>query len=374
MMRQNINKPHHCYKITNLVNGKLYIGVTHKDIETRFWQHAKISHSNNKIKTSINYAMIKYGVLNFIIEKLETFTDGYSAFEAEKEYIKKFNSNDYKYGYNETNGGDSGPIIFKYSTDLISNILNDYCEGIKIEDISKKYNLSYNKTFDITRLRFSELYNIPNELINRLKEAKLNSKKRKRTTKTDIINIINDFLKNTTASKLSDKYKLSVFTIWNILHRQTWKNITLDEELENKLKEKISSISRKNLTKAEAQEILNSYCAGTSIKELSKKFSISNNIIRLILKRNTFKDLIIPIEEAIYYEKIKQEFHYKTINNSEVPVIFTEYINCRSIMQVARIFNVSRYVIYSILRRIRYSYVSIDSNTLQKVNEILTSK
>lgn len=52
------------YKITNTINGKIYIGQS-KDIERRFKQHIK-----SKCSYAINRALKKYGVDNFTFEVL----------------------------------------------------------------------------------------------------------------------------------------------------------------------------------------------------------------------------------------------------------------------------------------------------------------
>ena len=94
------------YKITNMVNGKVYIGQA-KDIEHRWVEHK----SNCKTKNYVLYrAMRKYGFENFSFEIL---------MECEEEllnlmeiyYIKKYNSYinwENSNGYNETVGGDKG--------------------------------------------------------------------------------------------------------------------------------------------------------------------------------------------------------------------------------------------------------------------------
>ena len=54
------------YKITNLINNKLYIGQTKKTIEERFKAHIKVArqHKNRYLYDAMN----KYGYENFKIE------------------------------------------------------------------------------------------------------------------------------------------------------------------------------------------------------------------------------------------------------------------------------------------------------------------
>ncbi len=92
------------YKITNLVNNKVYIGKTYNP-KKRWKDHIKTSQLSNSPKSSvIHRAMAKYGIDNFSYEVLVEFDDEAKSFEAEKYYIKLFDS--IKFGYNLTEGGE----------------------------------------------------------------------------------------------------------------------------------------------------------------------------------------------------------------------------------------------------------------------------
>lgn len=90
------------YKITNLINGKSYIGLsTH--IEDR-WQYHKTPYNWEREKDKLLYkAIIKYGIKNFIFEVLEECLPEELS-EKEKYYIEKYDT--YKNGYNMTTGGE----------------------------------------------------------------------------------------------------------------------------------------------------------------------------------------------------------------------------------------------------------------------------
>ncbi len=59
------------YKITCLLNGKIYVGQTWKTIEARFKRHCGESRWINTKKMPIVFAIKKYGTENFKIELLE---------------------------------------------------------------------------------------------------------------------------------------------------------------------------------------------------------------------------------------------------------------------------------------------------------------
>ena len=91
------------YKITNDVNGKVYIGKTLFSVEKRWKEHLN-SRLREQCKNRPLYrAMNKYGVEHFSIEAVEQCIDE-SASEREKYWISYYNS--YHNGYNATYGGD----------------------------------------------------------------------------------------------------------------------------------------------------------------------------------------------------------------------------------------------------------------------------
>lgn len=94
------------YKITNIINNKIYIGKTYLTIEERWKQHIKDSIKDSEEKRPLYSAMKKYGIENFLIEQIEE-TDNPE--EREKYWIEFYDS--FHNGYNATIGGDGRPYI-----------------------------------------------------------------------------------------------------------------------------------------------------------------------------------------------------------------------------------------------------------------------
>lgn len=96
------------YKITCIINNKVYIGQTTTSIEKRFKQHLSKSSFCKKLK----YAIKKYGKENFVIEQIDSATTKQEADKKEKMYIQKYNS--INCGYNVTLGGsDLSNVVCK---------------------------------------------------------------------------------------------------------------------------------------------------------------------------------------------------------------------------------------------------------------------
>lgn len=93
------------YKVTNLINGKIYIGQTSRTIEKRWQEHLWDAHNHHN-NCSLHSAIRKYSKSNFLVEKvIECDNDNLNDYE--KYWISFYQSNNKHKGYNLTDGGDS---------------------------------------------------------------------------------------------------------------------------------------------------------------------------------------------------------------------------------------------------------------------------
>lgn len=100
------------YKITNLINNKIYIGLTRNSLDSRWSYHIRDS---KNAKKGIDAAIRKYGKENFKVEIIdETATTLEELNNLEIYYIKLFNSTNNKIGYNQTSGG-GGIVNYHHS-------------------------------------------------------------------------------------------------------------------------------------------------------------------------------------------------------------------------------------------------------------------
>lgn len=132
------------YKITNTINGKIYVGKTERTVEERFKEHIRDSKRKTTEKRPLYDAIRKYGFSQFTVETIEE-TDNPD--EREKYWIEYYQS--FKYGYNVTLGGD-GKAYLDY--ELIAEVFKQTgsnkitaqkvgCSTDSVETVIKKYNL-----------------------------------------------------------------------------------------------------------------------------------------------------------------------------------------------------------------------------------------
>ena len=95
------------YKITNAVNGKVYIGQTKDSLHRRFQGHCWKSSGCIKLK----HAIQKYGKENFYIEEIDHAESVAEVNHKEVFWIDYYKSQNNKYGYNILQGG----VIRRYN-------------------------------------------------------------------------------------------------------------------------------------------------------------------------------------------------------------------------------------------------------------------
>lgn len=130
------------YKITNLINGKVYIGQS-RDISKRWNAHRSraFNFNANDYEKVLYRAIRKYGLENFIFEIIETCPIQ-NLNERENYWIKYYNSNDTKFGYNLSLNGSEDKSI-KLDLKQVEQI-QELLQNTKLsqEDIAKQFNIS----------------------------------------------------------------------------------------------------------------------------------------------------------------------------------------------------------------------------------------
>jgi len=91
------------YKITNLVNYKIYIGQTIKTIDERWYEH--IWYSKNKSNIHLYNSIKKYGIKNFKIKELLKCYNQEDLDFFEDYYIVVWDTMNPEKGYNKMRGG-----------------------------------------------------------------------------------------------------------------------------------------------------------------------------------------------------------------------------------------------------------------------------
>lgn len=122
------------YKITNLINDRIYIGQTIQDVKERFYQHCATKTSSAVLNMPIHKAILKYGKTNFSLEILEIVEQSHLDVR-EQYWIDYYDS--YNNGYNATKGGQHSGKPFKALP--IDVIISEYSKGKSLRTLGKEF-------------------------------------------------------------------------------------------------------------------------------------------------------------------------------------------------------------------------------------------
>ena len=225
------------YLITNLLNGKVYVGKTNKP-DIRWRNHKKFA-LGGKAKYpndffAVHAALVKYGINNFSFEIIDQFDSEEVAYLSETIIILLSCSNLNKYGYNCNLGGEGGivpneetrqkliaaqnkPEMLKLHSDLMKKRHQDspgflssvhkgnaYCKGMKHSEETKD--------------KMSESHKNGSHRGEKIPQSKVNG------------NIVLEIREkydsgNYTQNQLGMEYGLSQTSTGDIVRRVTWSHI-----------------------------------------------------------------------------------------------------------------------------------------------------
>lgn len=255
------------YKITNTIDGKIYIGqtVNYEKRKTRHLNSLKNgNHHNEHLQKSFN----KYGEDQFKIELIQECKSE-ELDELEKLYIKDLNACDCNKGYNMMHGGQ----IYREFTKEVRMKMSKTRKGVKLSEEHKlKIGLaqrgkvihqdSIDKSIETKkRLKIHCGEKNPNALISNKVAEK----------------IILDLIEGIAVNSISNKHQVSNDIVYNIMYNRSYTHIMPDvrEELQKR-----TSIALDN----KIQLSIEMYLKGHSQNEISKALNISRNTLRRELK------------------------------------------------------------------------------------------
>lgn len=213
------------YKITNMVNGKSYIGQS-RDIERRWREH-----KNSKDDATIHRAFRKYGIANFTFEVLEECS-AEELDQKEIEYIAKYNS--YKKGYNSTLGGQKnfvGPTGEKHSqAKLLQYEVNKIYEmlqsGQTVSEVTKLFPQISKSTISMINqghIWKKEGYTYP---LSNQTVGSIGSKNPRALVDEETVMEMRTYYVSHSFQETKDKYQyLKPSTVRAIVYGESWKNL-----------------------------------------------------------------------------------------------------------------------------------------------------
>jgi len=254
------------YKITNLLDGKIYVGQTinyNKRKTSHFAYLKNGKHHNKHLQNAFNV----YGVDVFQIELIcECESKELDALE--RHFIKELKSMEKSSGYNMMTGGQ----IYRQFSQEVKEKMSIARKGVKFSEQHK--------------LRIGESQKgrmISIESINKMKESLKKIDRSGSKNPNALIsdktakNIIIDLIKNMTVNEISNKHQVSKETIYNLLYNKSYPKVM--PEIRENLKNRTTDNLNENIAEA-----ITMYLNGESQNKIASELNMSRNTIRRELK------------------------------------------------------------------------------------------
>lgn len=251
------------YKITNILDEKIYIGQT-VNYRKRRTSHLSSLKKGNHHNEHLQRAFDKYGESTFEIELIKECT-AEELDEMEKYYIKELDACNHDKGYNMMYGGQA----YRNFTKEVRRKMSIARKGKKFSDEHRK-NLSLaqkGKTISQASIDKSKATR---------KKLKVHwGEKNPNALISDSVaeKVIKDLLGAISVKSISEKYQVSGDVVYNIMYNKSYMHIMPDVrgELINR-----TSVLQKN----KIDSAIEMYLQGSSQNEVAKTLGISRNTLR----------------------------------------------------------------------------------------------
>ena len=228
------------YKITNKINGKIYIGQSN-NIERRFKEHKRLG---EKSRIPVDLAISKEGKENFSFEVLEECQIE-QLNEKETYWIQYFNS--IEYGYNCSIGGDFQSIGSNNGRSILTEqdiiiIRNAYANHLRRKDVYEQFKekisfYTFANIWDGSSWShiMPEVFTEENKNYYRFQATNGENSVSAKFTNEEVIKIRERYVKENARSIYEDyKDRCSYNTLQQILWGRTYKNLPIYKKKEKK--------------------------------------------------------------------------------------------------------------------------------------------
>jgi len=210
------------YKITNLLNGNFYIGsaASKGGFKSRWYKHLFLLKNKNHHSKHLQSAWDKYGKNSFVFEIIEIIENRNSIIIREQYYLDTL-----KPEYNTCKIAGS-PLGVKH-TDETRLKMSKRKMGIHLSEEHKKNIGLGNIGKIVSEKTRTKLRNKIKTKEAKLKISKANSGEKhgmSKLTISEVKSIREEYLNNVNLKTLSEKYKLSNATIFNIVNNISYKD------------------------------------------------------------------------------------------------------------------------------------------------------
>lgn len=325
------------YKITNLINGKIYIGSS-IDINSRWKEHVRDLNKNKHHSTHLQRSWNKNGSENFEFSILEKCNEE-EILDREQYYLDTLKPFDKNNGYNTALNSLAPMTGRKHSNETKAKL----SEGVRNRDASvwvrgeDKFNAKF-KDEDIIEIKklisegcrivdIANLYNVEGQTITQIKTGErwshivteyddlIIQTPRQKLTEENVIEIKKLLIEEKlTIVEIADIFNVSFGIISSIKNLNSWGNIGI--RFNNKLNNRALV---KKLNKNTVKEIKRLLMEGKSCKEISGIYNVHPATISNINQNKIWEN--VEVEGFLEWIFKKSLLNKISKNGAKIPVI-----------------------------------------------------
>jgi group I intron endonuclease len=266
------------YRITNIVNGKSYIGSS-VDVERRFTEHLRTLRNNTHRNIFLQRAWWKYGEDAFDFEAIEEMLADEYLLIREQAWIDELRCHQKENGYNicKVAGRTTGYKHTEESKEILSLLAKKRYESP--DHHLKKYR--FKKGHKMSAETIEKLKRLPRPTGENSSRAKLSNQ--------DVEAIVDLVLKGYNDTQIASTYNVTRKTISCIRNRKSFTDVT--EKLfpgEGPIRDACqfrfvgSESPHSKLTEEKVAEIKNLFKENISIAEIARRYNVSWSLIKQI--------------------------------------------------------------------------------------------
>jgi group I intron endonuclease len=255
------------YKITNLIDGKVYIGQT-VNYNKRKKRHLNSLKNGNHHNEHLQRAFDKYGEDSFKIELIKKCNIE-ELDKLERYYIRELDACNHDKGYNMMYGGQR----YRNFTKEVRLKMSEAGKGRKFTEEHKKRIGLAQKGRVISRQSIEKAKETRKKLKVHCGEKNPNALISDSVAKQ----IIMDLIEGTPVKNIAENHQVSNDVVYNIMYNKTYIHIMPDVREELKTR---TSILQEN----KIESSIEMYLSGNSQNKIAKELNISRNTLRKELK------------------------------------------------------------------------------------------
>lgn len=255
------------YKITNLIDGKIYIGQT-VNYKKRKTSHLTSLKNGKHHNDHLQRAFEKYGENSFKIKLIKECTIE-ELDKLEKYYINELDACNHDKGYNMMHGGQK----YRKFTKEVRLKMSKSGKGRKFTDEHKRKISLARKGIVISQESIDKAIETKKRLKVHCGEKNPNALISDNIAEKIILNLIDGLPVN----DIADRYQVSNDVVYNIMYNRSYIHIMPDVREELKTR---TSILQEN----KIESAIEMYLSGNSQNKIAKELNISRNTLRKELK------------------------------------------------------------------------------------------